>query len=1070
MIEEGKIILKFNINFKRQMIIVEDDKVSAMSYAEFFQCYFSSKRIGVIESDFTYSTFDELIEKSISLKVGTSQMATYISDDGINIIRFIFQKNEDDSAYCEIYKVQLINSNKDQLSRDYLTGVLSRGSLIKECENAMRNMISNDYLIVIDLDNFKIANDTLGHIAGDTYLKNIAGMINNIGKDQIVGRYGGDEFVLYLRNISKEYLMDIVEKILDIRLDYSEGKNLAQIVVTCSLGITKIEEGEFKMSTAFERADHALYKAKHMGKNTAYFSTGEFYSHRNQQKNNLKKKVQKNNKKLPRKNSRLFRKELRSKKIFNSVFALAALLILIVFSMVISSFYSKSFEERTKNEAHTVMQDISSQIESNILSNINNWIGQLKVTENIISNIDTDASNANYLLSQALTVLEQQIDGCSVSLLLESGDLYYRDGIEYNVSSSELADYVIARDEEYIGTYYINYVGERIVFAIPFGEHQIQFNVFNDDNTKIAGIVGLLPIENFAKILNSTAFSGTPYFSLVKKDGTIIVNSASSELVTDVFHGTNNIFNAWDNYNGKDSTNEIITNFEQKNNGVSNITIDYIEYISFYSPVLIGDWYLFITVPSSVVLNDIVQAFNFTEVVINSLFVLISIIIFILTTLFNRLRTKMQTLTYIDPITKDINYERFKIDAEKLLFQDSENTYCIVYLNIKHFKFLVENLGQNESNDVLKDVFEIIENELTPMELVCHVISDRFAILMNEFDENIIKKRLINISNKIKDKINTNYLFEIVVTQGVYKITDSKSNIAVYTDRAHVAQMAIKDFYSNDGINFFDETWEETDAMTFDIEHKQDNALKENQFHVYYQMKKNIKDDTWYGAEALVRWIDPIHGMILPGVFIPLFEKNGFVIKVDLYVFERVCQDLNEILSLGGKPLRISVNVSRSHLLHNNFLNQYFDIMRKYNISPDLVEFELTESMAYESKNILICVINEIHKFGSTCSIDDFGSGYSSLNMLKEFDFDVIKLDQAFFKGRNGFDDKEKTIVASIINLCHELGKQVVAEGVEDISQVEFLKKNNCDAIQGFYYSKPEPFTEYKYNLDKNNK
>lgn len=415
----------------------------------------------------------------------------------------------------------------------------------------MRNMISNDYLIVIDLDNFKIANDTLGHIAGDTYLKNIAGMINNIGKDQIVGRYGGDEFVLYLRNISKEYLMDIVEKILDIRLDYSEGKNLAQIVVTCSLGITKIEAGEFKMSTAFERADHALYKAKHMGKNTAYFSTGEFYSHRNQQKNNLKKKVQKNNKKLQRKNSRLFRKELRSKKIFNSVFALAALLILIVFSMVISSFYSKSFEERTKNEAHTVMQDISSQIESNILSNINNWIGQLKVTENIISNIDTDASNANYLLSQALTVLEQQIDGCSVSLLLESGDLYYRDGIEYNVSSSELADYVIARDEEYIGTYYINYVGERIVFAIPFGEHQIQFNVFNDDNTKIAGIVGLLPIENFAKILNSTAFSGTPYFSLVKKDGTIIVNSASSELVTDVFHGTNNIFNAWDNYNGK---------------------------------------------------------------------------------------------------------------------------------------------------------------------------------------------------------------------------------------------------------------------------------------------------------------------------------------------------------------------------------------------------------------------------------------------------------------------------------------------------------------------------------------
>ena len=206
--------------------------------------------------------------------------------------------------------------------------------------------------------------------------------------------------------------------------------------------------------------------------------------------------------------------------------------------------------------------------------------------------------------------------------------------------------------------------------------------------------------------------------------------------------------------------------------------------------------------------------------------------------------------------------------------------------------------------------------------------------------------------------------------------------------------------------------------------------------------------------------------MILPGVFIPLFEKNGFVIKVDLYVFERVCQDLNEILSLGGKPLRISVNVSRSHLLHNNFLNQYFDIMRKYNISPDLVEFELTESMAYESKNILICVINEIHKFGSTCSIDDFGSGYSSLNMLKEAPVDEIKLDMRFLSAADPYGRAEE-ILHMIITMGNHMKLSIIAEGVETEQQKVMLQGFGCNKAQGYFYARPMREAEYTELLRK---
>lgn len=257
------------------------------------------------------------------------------------------------------------------------------------------------------------------------------------------------------------------------------------------------------------------------------------------------------------------------------------------------------------------------------------------------------------------------------------------------------------------------------------------------------------------------------------------------------------------------------------------------------------------------------------------------------------------------------------------------------------------------------------------------------------------------------------------------------------------------------------------DAEIVDIEQRQDVALKENQLHVFYQLKRNIFKDNWCGSEALIRWIDPIKGMISPGKFIPLFEKNGFVIKLDLFAFENVCKNISRMIDDGITPLRVSVNVSRSHLMHKNFLDEYFKLMKKYNVPPKYIEFELTESLVMENSEILVEIINQIHKFGCTCSIDDFGSGYSSLNMLKEFDFDVIKLDQVFFRGSNGFDDKAKKIVHSVIELCHTLNKTIVAEGVENKEIVNYLKKEKCAIIQGYYFSKPVPYEDYMTQVKK---
>ena len=1066
MLEEGKLIVKFYIDLTRQMVSL-DNSNEKMPLAEFFQRFVSEETLGISNTKYNYSKFCQMIDTSKNLKPDDGEMASYGSDDGTYIVRFIIQKIEnEDKAFCCIYKVKFSSNESQELKKDYLTGVLSRGAFIHECEEDLINKVGNNYLIVIDLDNFKDANDTFGHTIGDEYLKNIAGRICEIGgENHLVGRYGGDEFVMYVRNIDEEKLYTLIDELLSIEFKYSEKSRTAQLKISCSLGIAKVNDNEVDFAKIFERVDHALYKSKHLGRNVASFSSGEVVRRKN---DNIKKKFSIKNEfyfNKHQRNSKLFRKELAQKRYSNIIIALSTIVALVFVITFIGSYYSRRFTKNSRNEAQSIMSDISDQICSNISYNINNWISQLLVAEKLISTIEQNSETYDELLDQYLKVLESQFNFSKIGLLLESGDLFFSGAEEYNVSSSELAKYVIVDNKSFIGTIYMNYVGEMIVFAVPYGNNMGFRSSGSLEYRSISGVVGMISVKDFSALLSSSAFNGTSFFTLVKSDGTTITTNGSVEISG--LTKNNNLYNALEKYIGNEETDKTILNIKNLKTDVFDMTIDGIDYISYYSPTSVGDWYLFITVPSNVILNDIISVFNSTERMIYVLLVSVSIIIILLTTLLNTQKSKTQLLVYLDPVTNDINFDRFKVDANTLITASDKDTYSLVYINIKHFKYLTEQIGSEKSDQIVKSIFDIIENQLKPNELVSHVFADRYIVLLKEFDDEVIKERLINLSNSIKTSFDTNGIIEINVTQGVYKINSKSTTINAAADRAHVAQLAVKDVYGSDGINFFDETWLKNDAEIVDIEQRQDVALKENQLHVFYQLKRNIFKDNWCGSEALIRWIDPIKGMISPGKFIPLFEKNGFVIKLDLFVFENVCKNISRMIDDGITPLRVSVNVSRSHLMHKNFLDEYFKLMEKYNVPPKYIEFELTESLVMENSEILVEIINQIHKFGCTCSIDDFGSGYSSLNMLKEFDFDVIKLDQVFFRGSNGFDDKAKKIVHSVIELCHTLNKTIVAEGVENKEIVNYLKKEKCAIIQGYYFSKPVPYEDYMTQVKK---
>ena len=245
------------------------------------------------------------------------------------------------------------------------------------------------------------------------------------------------------------------------------------------------------------------------------------------------------------------------------------------------------------------------------------------------------------------------------------------------------------------------------------------------------------------------------------------------------------------------------------------------------------------------------------------------------------------------------------------------------------------------------------------------------------------------------------------------------------------------------------------------LEQKADSAMRNHNFIVYYQGKRNIQNETWCSCEALVRWKDTDGTLISPGKFIPLFERNGFITQLDLYIFENVCCDIRRAIDNGKKPIAASINVSRKHFINKDFLSNYKEIIDKYDIPYNLIEFEITESAVFENENILVDIVNQIHQMGCTCSIDDFGTGYSSLSMLTNYDFDIIKLDRSFFYGKNGFTDSSKQVVKTLIDLAHKLNKKVVAEGIEELEVVNFLKDNKCDIIQGFYYARPLPKDEF---------
>ncbi|ENZ9534664.1 TPA: putative bifunctional diguanylate cyclase/phosphodiesterase [Clostridioides difficile] len=429
-------------------------------------------------------------------------------------------------------------------------------------------------------------------------------------------------------------------------------------------------------------------------------------------------------------------------------------------------------------------------------------------------------------------------------------------------------------------------------------------------------------------------------------------------------------------------------------------------------------------------------------------------------------KIKLQRIAYTDNLTGANTIDKFVIDANKILCKNTQVKYALLYIDIDKFKYINDLFGYEVGNEILRNLTKIIKSNIFEEEMFARISADNFIIIMKYIEEDI-RKRLKTIFEEL-DLFNNNQeeKYKLVLSCGIYFILPEDRYINSIIDRANIPHKMAKGGHKS-SYAFYDNKIHDQEIKEKEMENTMFSSLENKEFIIYLQPKIELNTGEIQGSEALVRWKRPDKGLIPPNEFIPFFERNGFVINLDLYVLEEVCIYLRKWIDAGINPVTVSVNVSRIHLYCNNFIETYKNIIDKYNIPAKYIELELTESIIFDNFDILIDIMNNLKKIGFLISMDDFGSGYSSLNMLKEIPMDILKLDQKFIMETYN-SKRSKIIVTKVIEMAKELGMKVISEGVETEEQFKLLKEVKCDMAQGYLFGKPMPIEEFEHLIVSN--
>ena len=434
------------------------------------------------------------------------------------------------------------------------------------------------------------------------------------------------------------------------------------------------------------------------------------------------------------------------------------------------------------------------------------------------------------------------------------------------------------------------------------------------------------------------------------------------------------------------------------------------------------------------------------------------------------MQRRMYKVISMDPVTGGYNWFYYKNHAEKRMnsFRTGDKTYAVIHFSYRKYRSYCTCHGVGDGEVLLQQMDQFLTGCMKKGELCAHNSEAEFALLIRcesrEEAENRIKVWFNDIASIIP-QCHMASSAGICMVDALNRIGKFKRpgrrkvDVTQLYHNAGVAEDAILETEERH-IRFFDDAMRAEQLWEHHVEENMEGALEKEEFQVYFQPKYDPITEELAGAEALVRWINEEDGFVSPGKFIPIFENNGFITTLDDYMISATARLQKKWLEEGKKVVPVSVNVSRAHFTSPDLAEHICKLVDQYQLPHKLLEIELTESAFFDDKTALLQTVNALQTYGFLVSMDDFGSGYSSLNSLKELPLDVLKLDAEFFRGKYE-RERGEIVVSEAIQLAKSLNMKIVAEGIEKKEQVDFLAKLGCDMIQGFYFAKPMPAEEY---------
>lgn len=568
----------------------------------------------------------------------------------------------------------------------------------------------------------------------------------------------------------------------------------------------------------------------------------------------------------------------------------------------------------------------------------------------------------------------------------------------------------------------------------------------------------------YQDILSVSTFGGRGYSYIIKDNGDCVIGSDNPASLGDF----DNLFHVMDEEIGPGNRNmeQLKEGMKAHGNGYVEIRRKTGKRYVYYQPLEINGWYLLSVIPGEVIMEDadlpLILAYGMTFICA----VLLMLLVRKIRSTEKKYWDNLEMTALTDPVTGMASFGRFRSDANDLLQNAENGRYAMVCFNILMFQYINELYGYQEGDRVLKAAASVLHSALRDGELMARTNADRFAALLYNEGREGIRSRAMKIMADIEARVNRREGgMEIKMTAGVYIIEDTGELLDQMVDRAKAA-FTRENRGAFESCGFYDTAIRSRAMRRREMENHFSTAITQKEFIVYYQPKYDVRAKRFCGAEALVRWNWQKKSMIPPNEFIPLLEGNGMIVKLDEYVFYETCRQVKQWLDEGLSVGPVSVNISRVHLFQKNFAETYFKIIKETGIPESAISLELTETVLFDNEGILNETLKNFRDRGVKILMDDFGSGYSSMQLLSSMPVDMLKLDKSMVDDSTE-NERTRAVLRSVIELAHSFGIEVTAEGVENGEQYSLLEVIGVDYIQGYYCAKPMPDREYEELMKK---